>query len=190
LPLARSRKRTGCRGMESLDIDSDSLQAVKNLRSKFEKLALETSSQQQTDLLIVTAPSSPRPRAASNTQLTLPLSNGSGGQLRSSSSSSDLRLLARRAPPPPPPRASKLLNNPSPSRSPSSSPLLRSVPVPYSLISPNPREQPPPRNPASPVRSPSPFLLSRPVPIPPSSSSKAELKDQSLGIVSTSVQRP
>ena len=173
--------------MESTDIDSDSLQAVKNLRSKFEKLAQDASSQ-KIDQLTVTAPSSPRPRATSNNQLNLPPPDSPVGQLRSSSSSSDLRLPAKRAPPPPPPpRASKILNNPSPSHSPSSSPLFRPVPV-HPLISPSPKEQPPPRNPTSPVRSPSPFLLSRPVPIPSSNNSKAELKDQSLGIISTSAQ--
>ena len=177
--------------MESADIDSDSLQAVKNLRSKFEKLALDASSQ-KTDLLTVTAPSSPRPRASSNNQLSLPTPDSPVGQLRSSSSSSDLRLPTKRAPPPPPPpRTSKLLNNPSPSHSPSSSPLLRPVPV-RPLILPNSREQPPPppRNltSTSPVRSPSPFLLSRPVPIPSSNNSKTELKDQSLGTISTSAQ--
>lgn len=168
--------------MESTDIDSDSLQAVKNLRSKFEKLA-------SSDLLTAAAPSSsPRPRATSNNYLNLP-SPGSPvlhGHLRSSSSSSDLRLPAKRAPPPPPPpRASKILNNPSPSHSPSLSPLPRPVPV----ISPSPREQPPPRNLSgtSPVRSPSPFLLSRPVPIPSSNSLK-DLGAQSLGIINTSGQ--
>ena len=171
--------------MESADIDSDSLQAVKNLRSKFEKLAQDTSS----ELLTVTAPSSPRPRATSNNYLNLPSPDSpvGHGQLRSSSSSSDLRLPAKRAPPPPPPpRASKILNNPSPSHSPSSSPLPRSALV----ISPNPREQPPPRNltGTSPARSPSPFLLSRPVPIPSLNSLGADLKDQSLGIISTSAQ--
>ena len=173
--------------MESTDIDSDSLQAVKNLRSKFEKLALDASSP-KTDLLTVTAPSSPRPRVTSNNQLNLPPPDSPVGQLRSSLSSSDLRLPAKRAPPPPPPpRASKILNSPSPSHSPSSSPLLRPVPV-NPLISPNSREQPPPRNLTSPVRSPSPFLLSRPVPIPSSNNSRAELKDQSLGAISTSAQ--
>ena len=168
--------------MESADIDSDSLQAVKNLRSKFEKLAQDASSQ-KTGLLTVTAPSSPRPPATSNNHLNLPPPDGPLGQLRSSSSSSDLRLPAKRAPPPPPPpRPSKILNNPSPSHSPSSSP----VPVP--LISPNPRE-PSPRNLTSPVRSPSPFLLSRPVPIPPSNNSKAELRDQNLGISTTTQNR-
>ena len=168
--------------MESTDIDSDSLQAVKNLRSKFEKLAQDSSS----DLSTATAPSSPRPRATSNIYLNLPspVSPVGHGQLRSSSSSSDLRPPAKRAPPPPPPRASKILNSPSPSHSPSSSPLLRPVPV----ISPNPREQPPPRTltSTSPVRSPSPFLLSRPVPIPSSNSLKVDLRDQGLGIISTS----
>ena len=172
--------------MESTDIDSDSLQAVKNLRSKFEKLAQDASS----DHLTVTAPSSPRPRSTSNNHFNPPYPDRpvANGQLRPSSSSSDLRLLAKRAPPPPPPpRALKILNNPSPSHSPSSSP--RPAPL-YPPISPNPREQPPPRNfsGTSPVRSPSPFLLSRPVPIPSSNSSKAELRDQSSGIISTSVQ--
>ena len=171
--------------MESTDIDSDSLQAVKNLRSKFEKLSQDASFQ-KTDLL-TTAPSSPRPRATSSNQLNLPSPDSPVGQLRSSSSSSDLRLAAKRIPPPPPPRPSKVLNNPSPSHSPSSSPLVRPVPV-HPLISPNSREQPPPRNPSSPLRSPSPFLLSRPVPIPSSNSSKAELKDQILGTISTSLQ--
>ena len=176
-------KHTNCRGMESTDIDSDSLQAVKNLRSKFEKLAQDASS----DLLTVTAPSSPRIRTTSNNQLYLPSphSPAGHGQLRSSSSSSDLRLAKRVPPPPPPPRAPKILNNLSPSHSPISSPLPHPAPV----ISPKPREQPPPRNltstSPSPVRSPSPFLLSRPVPIPSSTSSKADLSDQSLGKINT-----
>jgi len=177
-------------GMEPSDIDSDSLQAVKSLRSKFEKLA-QDASPQKLGPLTVTAPSSPRPRATSNSQLNPPLSDDI--QLRPSSSSSDLRLPAKRAPPPPPPpRVSKLMNNPSPSRSPASSPLLRPVPVPPTEKV-DSREQPP-RNwnllvNASPARSPSPFLLSRPVPIPSSNSPKAELEDHGLEITTSTQHR-
>ncbi|KAF8147203.1 hypothetical protein B0H34DRAFT_802700 [Crassisporium funariophilum] len=54
----------------SPEIETDSLQAVKSLRSKFEKLALAqpttNCTPQRPELLTVTAPSSPRPRANSN----------------------------------------------------------------------------------------------------------------------------
>src|SRR5258705_13867697 len=94
--------------MTSYDIDSESLQAVKNLRSKFERLASGTSP--STDVarignerLVVT--SGPR-RSSSNSQL----HDGSvsdTGHIRTSSSSSDFQALARRAPPPPPLRSPK-----------------------------------------------------------------------------------
>ncbi|KAF8164701.1 Endonuclease/exonuclease/phosphatase [Crassisporium funariophilum] len=123
----------------SPEIETDSLQAVKSLRSKFEKLALAQPNSnslplptpQRAELLTVTAPSSPRPRANSNAALDAPFTDGV--HLRSSSSSSDLRVPARRAPPPPPPRVSKLLS-PSPTPSPAPSPLLRPVPIPQGSI--------------------------------------------------------
>ena len=120
--------------MEGGDIDSESLQAVRNLKSKFEKLAMKTSTQgtprlnTNGDTLVATAPSSPRPRATSSSESNaLPME---GFHLRASSSSSDLSVSAKRAvPPPPPPRGSKFLS-PSPTHSPVASPLLRPVPPP------------------------------------------------------------
>ncbi|KAJ3509069.1 hypothetical protein NLJ89_g5412 [Agrocybe chaxingu] len=106
------------------EIDSESLQAVKSLKSKFEQLAVQTSPHRpgSSDFL---APSSPRPRAVSSSVVDAPASH-----LRTSSSSSDLRVPVKKAPPPPPPpRGSKTLN-PSPIPSPSPSPLLRPVPIP------------------------------------------------------------
>ncbi|KAF8959542.1 Endonuclease/exonuclease/phosphatase [Flammula alnicola] len=118
--------------MESSEIDQESLHAVKSLRSKFEKLASETVSSQRVsgngDLLAVAAPSSPRPRATSSSQVDGPPPDAL--YLRASSSSSDLKApLKRVPPPPPPPRGSKSVI-PSPLPSPSPSPLLRPVPIP------------------------------------------------------------
>ena len=120
------------RRMEGGDIDSESLQAVRNLKSKFEKLAMETQAAPRIntngDTLAATAPSSPRPRATSSSQLNAPPAEGF--HLRTSSSSSDLSVSTKRAPPPPPPpRGSKFLS-PSPTHSPAASPLLRPVPPP------------------------------------------------------------
>ncbi|KAF9546307.1 DNase I-like protein [Agrocybe pediades] len=82
--------------------------------------------------LTVTAPSSPRPRATSGSQLVTPTESF---HLRASSSSSDLRASEKTAtptkrppPPPPPPRGSKLLNANAPP--PVQSLLLRPVPPP------------------------------------------------------------
>jgi hypothetical protein len=117
--------------MTVYDIDSGSLPAVKNLRSKFERLASGTSP--STDVaptgnerLLVTT--SPR-RRSSNPQLNDgPVSDA--GHIRTSSSSSDFQTLARRAPPPPPQRSPKP-TGPSPKlSSPVSSPGPRSLPMP------------------------------------------------------------
>ncbi|KAJ7250419.1 Endonuclease/exonuclease/phosphatase [Mycena rebaudengoi] len=99
--------------MEPSDIDTVSLPAVKNLRSKFEQLA-QTGSKGP-GLAPIFAP---RPRATSST-----FSNGdkapSSPTLRPSSSSSELRL-SRKPPPPPPSRSA--------APSPTASPLLRPAP--------------------------------------------------------------
>ena len=114
------------------EIDIRPPPAVQNLRSRFEKLALETTKPKNLDGneydLDANAPVSPRPRASSNTM------SGSFLEIRNplrSSSSSDLKELANRPPPPPPPRGLK-----TPSGSPITkslhSPLVRPVPAPPS----------------------------------------------------------
>ena len=120
------------------DINLGSLQAVKDLKSRFEQLALVASSNRvgnginQDDFLLAPA-TSPRPRASSNTYLN-PNNAEPAHQLRPSSSSSDLTIpLKRPPPPPPPPRGSKIIRSPSPSVSPPS-PLTRPVPIPQSLL--------------------------------------------------------
>lgn len=117
------------------DVDSGSLPAVKSLRSRFEQLANETfptttkRAPNSRNLLSPDRPGSPRPRAASGSNVFPPDAH----QLRSTSSSSDLKGGARR-PPPPPPRG---INSgvPSPGQSPTASPLLRPVPIPPSSAS-------------------------------------------------------
>lgn len=120
------------------DINLESLQAVKDLKSRFEQLAQYASSNRvgngvnQDDFLLAPA-TSPRPRASSNTYLN-PNNTELNHQLRPSSSSSDLTVpLKRPPPPPPPPRGSKIIRSPSPSVSPPS-PLTRPVPIPQSLL--------------------------------------------------------
>lgn len=106
--------------MEPSDIDTESLPAVKNMKSKFEQLALTPNKNGPGLVPGVT----PRPRATSGTH-----PNGDrvteSPSLRPSNSSSDLRLT-RKPPPPPPGRSAK----PSPTPSPTSSPLLRPTPNP------------------------------------------------------------
>ncbi|KAF7331076.1 IPPc domain-containing protein [Mycena venus] len=103
--------------MEPTDIDTDSLPAVKNLKSKFEQLSALSPRQSGPGLV----PATPRPRATSG-------SHPNGDRvpdspiLRASNSSSDLRS-GRKPPPPPPVRSAK----PSPAPSPTNSPLLRPV---------------------------------------------------------------
>ena len=119
--------------MTVYDIDSGSLPAVQNLRSKFERLASGTSPstdvvRTDNDRLVVTT--SPR-RRSSNPQM----GDGStpdAGHIRTSSSSSDFQTLARRAPPPPPQRSPKGTGPSSKLSSPASSPVPRSVPIPPS----------------------------------------------------------
>ncbi len=122
--------------MESYDIDSESLQAVKDLKFKFERLVSETSirvasrgSPSTGDALADTDLSSAR--SSSNPQLDTLVPDA--GHLRTSSSSSDLKVLVKRAPPPPPPPRSAKITGRSPSPSPSlASPILRPVPLPPS----------------------------------------------------------
>lgn len=114
-------------------IDTRPPPAVQNLRSRFEKLALETTNPKHLDGnecdLDATGSVSPRPRASSNT------ASGSlleiRNQLRPSSSSSDLKALAHRTPPPPPPRGLKAPLG-SPIAKALHSPLIRPVPAPPS----------------------------------------------------------
>ena len=106
--------------------------AVNTLRSRFEQLALDTSSPSSSpspnrpindtrDLLTAETPS-PRARASSNPKEPSSPFDPSR-HVRNSSSSSDLKAAGKRPPPPPPSRATK------PSASPSASPHLRPVPV-------------------------------------------------------------
>ncbi|KAJ6473178.1 hypothetical protein C8R45DRAFT_1012527 [Mycena sanguinolenta] len=100
--------------MEPSDINTESLPAVKNLRSKFEQLALSPTQSGPGLVPGIT----PRPRATSGSH---PNSDRvpSSPTLRPSNSSSDLRL-GKKPPPPPPPR----------SATPTNSPLLRPTPSP------------------------------------------------------------
>ncbi|KAF8812626.1 DNase I-like protein [Phlegmacium glaucopus] len=121
---------TVCRGMESSDIDSDSLQASL-YPSVLVPGQLPIPRWDPASCILIFFRSEP-------TRQTTPATS---------------------------PRASKLLNNASPSSSLASSPLLRPVPVPL-IAKADPREQPQPRNwnipvSTSPARSPSPFLLSQ-----------------------------
>jgi hypothetical protein len=102
-------------------IDVDPPPAVKSLRSKFEKLALDTNTRRTptTQNFLIIDPAQARPRAVSSSESPPPDTH----YLRSSSSSSDLKTIKR--PPPPPPRISK----PASPRH-SASPLLRPVPPP------------------------------------------------------------
>ncbi|KAF5363758.1 hypothetical protein D9756_001104 [Leucocoprinus leucothites] len=113
--------------MNSQDIDGESLQAVKSLRSKFEQLAVDTSSQVRrpssnpnstNGSAQLLGPASARPRQSSGSQVDV---FSPQAHIRTSSSSSDLKVSAKRPPPPPPPRIAKSPASPRPSRSPSPS---------------------------------------------------------------------
>lgn len=103
--------------MEPSDIDTVPPPAVKNLRSKFEQLALGPAPNGPSLAPGIT----PRPRATSGTH-SISDRVPESPTLRTSNSSSDLRL-SRKPPPPPPARSAK----PSPVPSPTSSPLLRPI---------------------------------------------------------------
>ncbi|KAF8905753.1 Endonuclease/exonuclease/phosphatase [Gymnopilus junonius] len=113
--------------MESPAIDSESLPAVQSLRSKFERMASETSNNinsirpsSTSDHLALKPPPSPRPRATSSSQVVLSLPEST-------------HLPTKRPPPPPPPPRGSKLAAPSPTPSASTSPLLRPVPIPPSV---------------------------------------------------------
>ncbi|KAF4602682.1 hypothetical protein EYR40_005898 [Pleurotus pulmonarius] len=122
------------------EVEAESLLPVKNLRSKFEQLAVQAGGNDKRhsiangELLDPGRAGSPRPRAASGGEAK---GRPDVHHLRSSSSSSDLRpegsptTSTKRPPPPPPPRGSKGL---SPSPSPRPSPLMRPVPIPAALL--------------------------------------------------------
>ncbi|KAF7301001.1 IPPc domain-containing protein [Mycena indigotica] len=97
------------------DIDTEPPPAVKNLRSKFEQLAVASTSKGPG----LSPGFAPRQRATSGSQPNGERAEGSAN-LRSSSSSSDLR---KKPPPPPTPRSGK----PTPASTPNSSPRLRPV---------------------------------------------------------------
>jgi hypothetical protein len=132
--------------------------AVSSLRSKFEKLAVESSSTTSLNKITMShdllSPDSgsPRPRAMSISTEQRPPS--SPRSLRSAASSSDLK---KKPPPPPPPARSSKGNSPAPSVT--SSPLIRAVPM-----SSGP---PSPTSIASPLSKAA--LLQRKPPLPPSS---------------------
>ncbi|KAF8890414.1 hypothetical protein BD779DRAFT_1643882 [Infundibulicybe gibba] len=130
--------------MDKPDIDSGSLPAVRNLRSRFEQLGQDQSPSislrpgPHYGELTIPEPSSPRPRASSSTH-----ANSSAQDihhLRSTSSSSDLQAAIKRPPPPPPP-SSRGSRVPSASSPAPPSPLLRPVPTPPSH-SPKPSQEP------------------------------------------------
>ncbi|EKM58956.1 uncharacterized protein PHACADRAFT_249089 [Phanerochaete carnosa HHB-10118-sp] len=139
--------------------------AVSSLRSKFEKLAVESSSTTSLNRLsmsqdLLTPDSgSPRPRAMSIPDERPPSSPHS---LRSASSSSDLK---KKQPPPPPPRSSK---GSSPAPSATSSPHV--YPVPMRSEPPSPTHTAPPNRVA---------LLHRKPPPPPSPAPSRDLSPAS-----------
>lgn len=115
--------------MNSQDVDGESLQAVKSLRSKFEQLAVDTSNHVRRPSATSTTtsgsgPSSPRARGHSGSLIDI---FAPQAHLRTSSSSSELKASSKRPPPPPPPRIAKPPPSPQSSRSssPSRSPQLR-----------------------------------------------------------------
>lgn len=109
------------------EVEQTPIPAVSSLRSKFEKLATESSSSTSLHRLSVghdlLSPDSgsPRPRAMSISTERPPSSPRS---LRAAASSSDLKVGGKKPPPPPPPRSSKG-NSPAPSVT--SSPHLQPV---------------------------------------------------------------
>ncbi|THU83524.1 hypothetical protein K435DRAFT_784147 [Dendrothele bispora CBS 962.96] len=138
--------------MDQPEIESSHLDAVKNLRSRFEQLAhneppslsshrLSTmSTSSSTSSLLVPEPTTPtRPRATSSGDTS---SNSTSHHLRSTSSTSDLKGAGTtvRRPPPPPPTSSSRAPSPAPSitslPSPRGSPMLRPVNSPSMLASP------------------------------------------------------
>ncbi|KDQ53055.1 hypothetical protein JAAARDRAFT_39767 [Jaapia argillacea MUCL 33604] len=106
--------------------------AVSDLKSRFEKLAHETSSPpRQAGGKSLLSPQPP-PRSASDSDDQDAPGASNGSLLRSSSSSSDLKSGGKRPPPPPPPsRGGAKRATPSPS----GSPLIRPVPMPPSSTS-------------------------------------------------------
>jgi hypothetical protein len=129
-------------------IDTGPSPAVKNLRSRFEQLALDASQkpnqsttnslrQNSSNDLLAQGQSSPRQRTTSGT-FTHSSADSEFPQhhLRTTSSSSDLQFGINRPPPPPPPRGPKA-TPPSPVPSPSPSTLLRPVPIPPGVSSGN-----------------------------------------------------
>lgn len=133
--------------MNTTDEEPHTPVAVKALASKFERLGLDTSaatlnkphvtsghhsvhSSISGQQFLSAEPSSPRPRALSNSHVEP--ANPPSPLIRQHSSSSDLKNATKRPPPPPPPsRGLKPSAQPrSSSPSPMASPLLRPVPAP------------------------------------------------------------
>lgn len=133
--------------MTTTDDETRTPVAVKALASKFERLGLDTSAATLNKPILTNGhhsvhasiggqqflsaePSSPRPRALSNSHVEP--ANAPSPLIRQHSSSSDLKNATKRPPPPPPPsRGLKPSAQPrSSSPSPMASPLLRPVPVP------------------------------------------------------------
>ena len=112
------------------DVEETPIPAVSSLRSKFEKLAIDSSPSASIHKtasshdLLVPEPSSPRPRAMSNHDQSS-ASPVDPRALRTAASSSDLKSSAnaKRPPPPPPPRS----RGSSPAASVRASPLVQAV---------------------------------------------------------------
>lgn len=119
---------------DQLSIESAPTPSIKSLKSKFEKLAHESSKS--------SGPPPATPKSYSTSSSLSPQlhsrhpqddqssSRAPHPQLRNASSNSDLSSGQKRAPPPPPPSRSAKKSSPA------ASPLLRPVPVPAALKSP------------------------------------------------------
>ena len=168
------------------DVEETPTPAVSSLRSKFEKLAVDSSpkitvhSFASSNDLLAPEPGSPRPRAMSNNDQRTgsPINTRA---LRPASSSSDLKqgTSGRKPPPPPPPRS----RGSSPAASTKASPSLRpvpdppsSTPVPAASLTPDPNA-----NLAA--------LLARKPPPPPHASEKDPFDDVPVGSVAARISQ-
>ncbi|OBZ71955.1 Synaptojanin-1 [Grifola frondosa] len=161
------------------DIESPS-PAVSSLRSRFEKLAADTSLASTarpigSHGLLTPEPLSPRPRAMSSSVNDSYPDSISQQTLRAASSSSDLKAGYKRPPPPPPLRTSRA----SSPATPGASPLLRPVPDP-----PSSQHDSTPIVESNPVKYAQ--LSRKPPPLPPHQEASADLvmSSRSAGVAS------
>ena len=112
------------------DIETKPSEGVRNLKSRFEKLAVDSPAPRPQSFHAGISPAAPLLDAQATARPTpSPLvesPNPNGLHVRSASHSPDMRALKRPPPPPPAGRSSRHVT-PSPSPSPAPSPLLRPV---------------------------------------------------------------